>query len=312
MLHILDVPERFRPPFPFPYPPHQLGPLVEEFVHRELGRRRHAIALDGPWVYVPVYWTSYACRMSLAGRWTRRRMHSDLAAWLDRLRPGFHYVTVSQHDDGLAQRGAYRPAQPILEFSAGGRGDVPIPLLCDPHPLADRPRDVRASFVGSLATHPLRGAMSAALAGRSEYVFRDVPGAWRALSPDEAASRTASFVDLLHRSQFALCPRGYGRTSFRLYEAMQLGAVPVYIYDEPWLPWADSIDWREFCVLVPAERVDALHNLLSSLTDQDIERMRRRGRELLVDYFTLPGVLSKIVGTLQSMQRTVAELARAA
>ena len=59
------------------------------------------------------------------------------------------------------------------------------------------------------------------------------------------------FVELMSRSVFALCPRGYGRTSYRMYEALQLGCIPVYIHDESWLPYADELDWREFAVLVP-------------------------------------------------------------
>lgn len=44
----------------------------------------------------------------------------------------------------------------------------------------------------------------------------------------------------MSRSSLALAPRGTGPTSFRLYEAMALGAVPVYIWEggrAPWLPY---------------------------------------------------------------------------
>ena len=37
---------------------------------------------------------------------------------------------------------------------------------------------------------------------------------------------------------FNLAPPGWGRTSFRIGEVMQLGRIPVYIYDKlPWLPY---------------------------------------------------------------------------
>ena len=37
---------------------------------------------------------------------------------------------------------------------------------------------------------------------------------------------------------FNLAPPGWGRTSFRIGEVMQLGRIPVYIYDTlPWLPY---------------------------------------------------------------------------
>ena len=39
------------------------------------------------------------------------------------------------------------------------------------------------------------------------------------------------FENLIKSSFFFLCPRGYGPASFRLYESIELGTVPVYISD---------------------------------------------------------------------------------
>jgi hypothetical protein len=175
---------------------------------------------------------------------------------------------------------------------------VPIPLLCDPHPRVERRRDLRASFVGALSTatrhYAIRGATAAALAGRSEYLVRDVTPVWGARDERSLAAQQAEFVDVMCRSVFALCPRGYGKTSFRLYEAMQLGCIPVYIYDEPWLPYAEVLDWNEFCVLVHVSQVDRLHDVLASKADRDIARMRRRIDELWAEYFTLDGVMRQL------------------
>ena len=71
---ILAVPQRLRPPFPFPYPAHQRGMMIEEFVAWRLA----SMAAPGgeptwepAWTYVPIYWTSYACQLSTAGRFAR-------------------------------------------------------------------------------------------------------------------------------------------------------------------------------------------------------------------------------------------------
>ena len=44
------------------------------------------------------------------------------------------------------------------------------------------------------------------------------------------------FKQLISESYFSL-PRGYGPTSFRLYESIKSGTVPVYISDEHFLPY---------------------------------------------------------------------------
>ena len=46
-----------------------------------------------------------------------------------------------------------------------------------------------------------------------------------------------TYEDYHIHSVFGLAPRGYGPTSFRLYETMQMDAVPIYISDVFWLPF---------------------------------------------------------------------------
>ena len=44
--------------------------------------------------------------------------------------------------------------------------------------------------------------------------------------------------DVMADSLFNLAPRGYGRSSFRLSEIVQLGHVPLHVWDDtPWLPY---------------------------------------------------------------------------
>jgi hypothetical protein len=45
----------------------------------------------------------------------------------------------------------------------------------------------------------------------------------------------------MQRSLFNLAPRGFGRASFRLTELIQMGLIPVYLWDDvEWLPYAGS------------------------------------------------------------------------
>ena len=54
----------------------------------------------------------------------------------------------------------------------------------------------------------------------------------------------------IKESYFSICPRGYGPTSFRLYESIQMGTVPIYISDKFFLPYIEFLDWSEFAILL--------------------------------------------------------------
>eukprot|EP00913_Durusdinium_trenchii_P016395 g15411.t1 len=50
-------------------------------------------------------------------------------------------------------------------------------------------------------------------------------------------------------SKVSLCPRGYGRTAFHLFEILQLGLIPVHVYlDIPWVPYAGGEMLLDCCL----------------------------------------------------------------
>ena len=59
----------------------------------------------------------------------------------------------------------------------------------------------------------------------------------------EHTPQESHWLTVARRTALQLAPRGVNPTSFRLFEAMQLGLVPVYVYDDgdeqPWLPYHD-------------------------------------------------------------------------
>jgi hypothetical protein len=57
---------------------------------------------------------------------------------------------------------------------------------------------------------------------------------------------------------YALVARGRGNFSFRLYEAMSVGAIPVFIDTDCRLPFDDVIPYRQLFVWVPASDVSSI------------------------------------------------------
>jgi hypothetical protein len=106
-------------------------------------------------------------------------------------------------------------------------------------------------------------------------------------------------MDITSRSLYSITPRGFGVTSFRLYEAMQLGTVPVYISDQHWLPWQDELNWNEFCVIIKPEQIADLYDiLLENLRYGEYRKMLDKIKEIYPKYFTLEAVCQNILKRL--------------
>ena len=273
--NILFGPWRPKPHYPT-YPPYCDGEYLEDRFFREFSWRNVQL----PRTYIPVAWTT--CYVD-----NNRR---DLQRQLDTLSPLAKYFTVSQHDDAVMER---LPPDTVV-FSAGGnRGDIPIPLICSPIPDNVKgdlnvEKDIFCSFVGSM-THPVRHQLVNRFQSDPEFKF--VTKGW---GPSPTTDELATFVDITKRSKFALAPRGYGKTSFRLYEVMQLNTVPVYVSDEHWLPWTDVLDWNEFAVIVKAEEIEHLDMKLKNISDDRYQQMLDNLKEVWPKYFSMNALFGQI------------------
>ena len=87
---------------------------------------------------------------------------------------------------------------------------------------------------------------------------------------------------------YALVARGRGNFSFRLYEAMSAGAIPVFIDSDCRLPLDDVIAYRQFFVWVPASDVSSIADYVARFhAAHDADSLydhRRRIREVYDRY----------------------------
>lgn len=280
-MNSVSVPPEFQPgPLEPPYVRHQVGPLIEPYFARF--QRENAARFPDGITYLPVFWTAYNLGHDFARRPLRR-----LQQFLDEtLEPGRRYFTLVQDSDGI-----YNVLPDGVTVFSPSRGDVSIPLLCDPHPVRPMPRDVFASFIGAM-THWTRRHLAELAREDSRFVVREgVAG----------PSGTALFRGLMQRSEFALCPRGHGPTSFRLYEALQMGAIPVYVSDDHRLPFADELDWRRIAVIVHSDEIPHLPRLLDGIPEPVRKQMRADIHELWPRYFSFEGCSERILERVRGL-----------
>jgi hypothetical protein len=288
-MQILELSQVFRPKTSHVYPPFKKGRYMEEFMYDYFISRQD---IQTKYIYIPIFWTNMQNHPAFSDKRKSYQILFDEAI-KDR---DASYFTIVQHDDGCQ---LILPRNTIV-FGAC-KGHVPLPLIYEDttERLLRHPRvikDLLASFVGTYTTHPIRGKMYNALFGQNGIECR-VKSKWEKDVVEEDAN---AFLDLTSRSTFCLAPRGYGRSSFRFFEAMLLGAIPVYLWDDQeWLPYKDKIDYSAFSVSVREKDIPDLYQILSSISKDAHERMVQEGKKIS-HWFTMEGMAEYIVSYLLS------------
>jgi len=169
--------------------------------------------------YLPIQWTALYCNNQFGAC---QRTYNHIQNFLRTLDKTKKYYTIVQYDDGILNDISHLDVK-VFAMS-GPRIDYPLPLLCTPHgfKFPNVKRDIFASFVGRI-THPIRARMCEQL--------KDFPNYYISTKDH----KLKDYCEILARSKYALCPRGYGQTSFRIQEAIDYGAIPVYISDDNYI-----------------------------------------------------------------------------
>jgi hypothetical protein len=141
-------------------------------------------------------------------------------------------------------------------------------------------------FMGDVKTHWIRPLLRTAMNDR--------------MSKTSYCSKHYSWAKVYSRSKFVLCPRGFGRNSFRLGEVLQMGMVPVYVYtDLIWLPYYDAVNWSDFSLVLRWDEFNKAIPRFKKTNASDVRRMRMRITEMYPTHFSPAGVWRQIFAFLQ-------------
>jgi hypothetical protein len=261
---------------------------MEEYCYEMLSSKKNDIQTD--MVYLPIFWTNLQNHPGFASMKSKYQIILDHA--LSTFPPNTQYMTIVQHDDGPQLK---IPKNTII-FGAC-TGTIPLPLIYEDtsQRLLSEPRCPKtqlASFVGTY-THPLREEMFRTL--QKDIVWNGK----KVWSPSIKEQDAALFIEQTLQSKFCLAPRGYGRSSFRFFEAMLLDTIPVYVWDDmEWLPYREILDYSTFSISISKNELPYLHDILSSISTETYENMvlsMKKNRH----WFTLEGMVDYIVKRIQ-------------
>jgi hypothetical protein len=155
-------------------------------------------------------------------------------------------------------------------------------------------RRLRAWGLKDASSYPARaGAIDVLRADRrivTDFLIRG-DTMWE-LHERTPAEWRGEFLDNLLGNDYALCARGNGNYSFRLYEALSAGRIPVFIDTDCVLPCED-VDWREVFPHVDGSELrhlpDRILEFHEGMTSAEFEERQRLCRSLWERYLSPDG-----------------------
>lgn len=286
-LKVLELGKQFRPSTSVTYPPFKNGRYMEEYFYEYVINHKNMIESDR--VYIPIFWTNIQNHPAF----TKQKQNYEILLQREMLKlpKETKFFTVVQHDDGPQLK---MPGD-VLVFGACS-GDIPLPLIYEDvdNKLLNMPRLNKkthlASFVGSM-THEIRRKMREALKGKSDVIL-GTKEEWTSTVSKNAAEL---FIETTQTSKFCLSPRGYGRSSFRFFEAMLLDVVPVYFWNDiEWLPYKDKLDYTQFSLSISEKNIGRTYEILKSISDEKYLSMVEELKRVRY-YFTLEGMSEYVI-----------------
>ena len=231
--------------------------------------------------YLPIQWTNYLVKNKYG------KDIEMLKSFINRLDfKNNKFFTITQYDGGPLVN-----LNNTIVFSCSGMFNTPknnnlsyinIPLLTEKQtPNFISRKKIKVGYLGR-NTHKIREELLKIYQHLDGYELINYFGTSASKKDNKL------FRKLTSKSIFTLCPRGYGPTSFRLYESINLGSIPIYISDDFILPFQDKIDWDKLALLIKLEDIDSIHKKVEKIlyNNKHIE-MLNYGKECNVKYFNM-------------------------
>lgn len=267
-IYILEVPKKLQPNSqPFVYPAYNNDYGVEQDFYEYLQKNstlRASSPLDADWHYLPVFWTRWHLNHEYGIKGVKELQGYVNEIIIDSKKT----FTICQYDDG-----------PIVDVgdtvqflsSRKDQKNRDAPLLANPIRRTKKfsRKKYLASFSGRLSTSPYRRAMKNNLQNKKGIYIND---------GDVGVNE---YIGLLQSSYISLAPRGYGGSSFRFYEAMQLGSVPMLIGDIDTRPFKNLIDWD--AISIYSNNSNKISDLIDHYSLSQLKNMGKLAKKLYED-----------------------------
>lgn len=177
---------------------------------------------------------------------------------------------------------------------------------------AESNRQILFSFIGRTSTHPFRKAISYLHNGQD--IITDLhnvkekgnhPMQQKLMETNNLTTQLDFYFYMMKSSKFGAVPRGDDLFSYRFSEVISGGAIPV-IYSDGWmLPFRkELVDWNKIAVVIKQTEASRTMEILSSISDEERCKMRKRLVEVYNKYMQTP--LGEISGYVEGLEQMAA------
>tara|TARA_B100000575_G_C23140808_1_gene663800 strand:- start:1404 stop:2309 length:906 start_codon:yes stop_codon:yes gene_type:complete len=295
---ILKVPKNLRIFKKAAYPPHNTGLNLEGEITKNLIKRKRKINTNI--TFLPIQWTNYFIKNKYGKN--LEELNNFYQKKIEKNNKRF--FTVIQYADGNlieTKNITYFAASGLkTEFQNEDTKLIELPLITQKHKSDHRKiteKKYLASFIGR-NTHEYRKLINNQIKNNSRFYYELFD------EPEIKDDKKEKFIDLMNNSYFSLCPRGYGVTSYRLYESFDFNIVPVYISTESeyYLPFKEIIDWKKLCVFYDPTKENDLQSKLENILDSErYQEMIAYGKFCNNKYFNFDFLTDYIIKTIESV-----------
>jgi hypothetical protein len=106
------------------------------------------------------------------------------------------------------------------------------------------------------------------------------------------------YVEMMHQSDYALCARGAGNFSYRFYEALSFGKIPVFVDSDCVLPFENILNYKDFCVWIKPQDLVNIEKIIieyhQKFTNETFKKQQIKNRTFWEEYLSPIGFLKHI------------------
>ena len=286
-IYIIKTEEKFRPKRQaFKYPAHNKDYGVEQDFLSYLDKNKQLLTenpQEATWHYLPIFWTRWHLNHNY-GKEGLKELEKECREKIIDYKKTF---CVCQYDDGPLVN--LKDAKLFLASRKDNNG-LDIPLLSSTHrlPFFKRGKKFLGSFIGRTSTHEIREELKKKFSDNRDFLIAD----------GNFGSRY--FVKNTLRSFISFCPRGYGGSSFRFFESIQLGVVPFLIGDLDTRPFKEQIDWEKISFYT-ADTKD-VDRIITSKTKEELIKMGEQAKKIYEEKISYQKWCKCLITKLESIR----------
>ena len=114
-------------------------------------------------------------------------------------------------------------------------------------------------------------------------------------SPDNISLRK-EFIKNTIDSDFIICARGAGNFSYRLYETLSSGRIPIFIDSDSVIPFEEKINFKDYFPIIKENDIGNIAKIILNFWDRirDYSDLQLNLRELYENYFSPIGFVKQL------------------